>query len=71
MTKVIAALDDSLAARPVLATALALAPLLDADVEPVHADLLLDGDRDRNRLEDGHLDERRRAHEQRRLHRHS
>jgi nucleotide-binding universal stress UspA family protein len=36
MTKVIAALDNSLAASPVLATALALGSLLDADVTAVH-----------------------------------
>jgi nucleotide-binding universal stress UspA family protein len=34
--KVIAALDNSLAAQPVLATALALATMLDAEVEAVH-----------------------------------
>jgi nucleotide-binding universal stress UspA family protein len=36
MTKVIAALDNSLAASPVLATALALGKVLDADVRAVH-----------------------------------
>lgn len=36
MTTILAAIDDSAAARPVLATALALAPLLDAHVEAVH-----------------------------------
>jgi nucleotide-binding universal stress UspA family protein len=36
MTKVIAALDNSLAASPVLATALALGQVFDADVEAVH-----------------------------------
>jgi nucleotide-binding universal stress UspA family protein len=43
MTKVIAALDNSSAARPVLATALALADLLGAEVRPVH--VTIDGDR--------------------------
>lgn len=36
MTTIIAAIDDSAAAHPVLATALALAPLLDGRVEAVH-----------------------------------
>ncbi len=36
MSKVIAALDNSLAAKPVLATALALGRLLDADLELIH-----------------------------------
>ncbi len=36
MSKVIAALDNSAAARPVLATAAALARLLDAELEAVH-----------------------------------
>jgi len=36
MNKLIAAIDDSAAARPVLATALALAPVLGATVEAVH-----------------------------------
>jgi nucleotide-binding universal stress UspA family protein len=36
MSEVIAALDNSLAAKPVLSTALALADLLDAEVTPVH-----------------------------------
>ena len=43
MTKVIAALDNSLAAKPVLATALALGRLLDADPELIHVSI--DGDR--------------------------
>jgi nucleotide-binding universal stress UspA family protein len=43
MTKVIAALDNSVAARPVLATARALADLFGADVEALH--VLVDGDR--------------------------
>ncbi|MGD0168003.1 MAG: universal stress protein [Gaiellaceae bacterium] len=43
MTKVIAALDNSMAAKPVLSTALAFAALLDAEVEPVH--ISEDGDR--------------------------
>src|SRR5215204_5381810 len=36
MTTVIAALDNSLAARPVLATAAALAHVLGAEVDPLH-----------------------------------
>jgi nucleotide-binding universal stress UspA family protein len=36
MTKVIAALDNSLAAKPVVATALALGRLLDAETELIH-----------------------------------
>lgn len=36
MTTIIAAIDDSAAAHPVLATALALAPVLDCRVEAVH-----------------------------------
>lgn len=36
MTTIIAAIDDSAAAHPVLATALALAPVLDSRVEAVH-----------------------------------
>jgi nucleotide-binding universal stress UspA family protein len=43
VTRVIAALDNSLATRPVLTTALALAALFDAEVEPLH--VLTDGDR--------------------------
>jgi nucleotide-binding universal stress UspA family protein len=43
MTKVIAALDNSLAATPVLTTALALGKLLDASVEPFH--IKTNGDR--------------------------
>jgi len=43
MTKVIAALDNSLAAKPVLATALALGQLLDAEPELIH--VTVDGDR--------------------------
>jgi nucleotide-binding universal stress UspA family protein len=43
MTKVIAALDNSLAARPVLETAVALARLLDAEPELIH--VTVDGDR--------------------------
>jgi nucleotide-binding universal stress UspA family protein len=43
MTRVIAALDNSLAARPVLAIACALGELLAAEVEPVH--VAVDGDR--------------------------
>jgi hypothetical protein len=43
MKKIIAALDDSLAATPVLATARALGQLLDADVEAVH--VAVDGGR--------------------------
>lgn len=43
MTKVIAALDNSLAAKPVLATAIALARLLGAEVEALH--VTSDGDR--------------------------
>jgi nucleotide-binding universal stress UspA family protein len=38
MTKVIAALDNSLAARPVVAAAMELAQLLGADVEALHVD---------------------------------
>jgi nucleotide-binding universal stress UspA family protein len=36
MTVILAAIDDSAAAQPVIATALALAPILDATVEAVH-----------------------------------
>jgi nucleotide-binding universal stress UspA family protein len=36
MTEIIAALDNSLAATPVISTAIKLAELLDADVVPVH-----------------------------------
>lgn len=36
MTTILAAIDDSAAAQPVLATALAIAPLLDAHVRAVH-----------------------------------
>lgn len=36
MTKLLAAIDDSAAARPVLDTALVIAPLLAVEVEPVH-----------------------------------
>jgi nucleotide-binding universal stress UspA family protein len=36
MTTILAAIDDSAAAQPVLGTALALAPILDATVEAVH-----------------------------------
>jgi nucleotide-binding universal stress UspA family protein len=43
MTKVIAALDNSLAAKPVLSTALALGSLLGAEVEALH--IRSDGDR--------------------------
>jgi nucleotide-binding universal stress UspA family protein len=43
MSKVIAALDNSLAANPVLMTALALGRVLDASVEAVHVPV--DGDR--------------------------
>jgi nucleotide-binding universal stress UspA family protein len=43
MTKVIAAIDNSVAARPVLATARALADLFGADVEALH--VRVDGDR--------------------------
>ena len=43
MTKVLAALDNSLAAKPVLQTAVALGGLLDAEVDPVHVPV--DGDR--------------------------
>ncbi len=43
MTTVLAALDNSLAAQPVLATATAVAGLLGADVEAVH--VRVDGDR--------------------------
>jgi nucleotide-binding universal stress UspA family protein len=43
MKKVIAALDNSLAAQPVLATACILGKLLAAEVEPVH--IATDGDR--------------------------
>jgi nucleotide-binding universal stress UspA family protein len=43
MTSVIAALDNSLAARPVIATALALGRLLDAEPELIH--VAVDGDR--------------------------
>jgi Universal stress protein family len=43
MKKVIAALDNSLAAQPVLATACALGKLFPAEVEPVH--VAADGDR--------------------------
>lgn len=43
MTRVIAALDNSPAARPVLATALALGRLLEAEVEAVH--ILVNSDR--------------------------
>jgi nucleotide-binding universal stress UspA family protein len=43
MTKVIAALDNSLAAKPVLATVLALGRLLDAEPELIHVNV--DGDR--------------------------
>jgi nucleotide-binding universal stress UspA family protein len=43
MTRVIAAIDNSVAAQPVLSTALAMAELLEAAVEPVH--VRVDGDR--------------------------
>jgi nucleotide-binding universal stress UspA family protein len=43
MKKVVAALDNSLAAKPVLDTALALGRLLGASIEPVHVQV--DGDR--------------------------
>jgi len=43
MTRVLAAIDNSLAASPVLAIARALAPLLDSDVEVLH--LVENGDR--------------------------
>jgi len=43
MTKVLAAIDNSAAARPVLATALVVAPLFSAEVEAVH--VREDGDR--------------------------
>jgi nucleotide-binding universal stress UspA family protein len=43
MTKVIAALDNSLAAKPVLATALALGRLFDAEPELIHVSV--DGER--------------------------
>jgi len=42
MTRVLAALDNSVAARPVLSTALAVAPLLEAEVEALH--VRTDGD---------------------------
>jgi nucleotide-binding universal stress UspA family protein len=45
MRTVIAAIDDSAAAQPVLATALAVAPLLDATVEALHVSADHDGGR--------------------------
>ena len=45
MKTVIAAIDDSAAAQPVLATALAVAPLLDATVEALHVSADDDGGR--------------------------
>jgi nucleotide-binding universal stress UspA family protein len=45
MKTVLAAIDDSAAAQPVLATALAVAPLLDATVEALHVSADEDGGR--------------------------
>jgi nucleotide-binding universal stress UspA family protein len=54
MKKIVAAVDNSLAAKPVLASAAALAKLLDAEIEPVH--VRVDGDRvARNAAEDAGL----------------
>jgi nucleotide-binding universal stress UspA family protein len=54
MKKVVAAVDNSLAARPVLASAAALAKLLDAEIAAVHVQV--DGDRvARNAAEDARL----------------
>ena len=43
MNRILAAVDNSLAATPVLATARSLAPVLDAEVQALHVNV--DGDR--------------------------